>query len=139
MFFSASIALASVLFLSYTTVNSAPVAVREFTQTFCTLPNGGGDCTPLNASGVCTNTPNMQSLVLNQDADCAAFTATDCDASQGSVIEEFSDDSQNLAGKGFQSVVCYNLVGFVNGAAKGSPEDIAQEKIDKAAGVLVPP
>ncbi|KAJ6475124.1 hypothetical protein C8R47DRAFT_1143591 [Mycena vitilis] len=138
MLFSASIALASILSLSYTAVNSAPVAIREFTQTFCTLPNGGGTCTPLNASGVCTNTPNMQSMVLNQDADCAAFLAPDC-VNEGGVSEEFSDTSQNLADKGFQSVRCFNNVGFVNGAAKGSPEDIETEAEDKAAGVLAPP
>ncbi|KAJ7635542.1 hypothetical protein DFH06DRAFT_1479164 [Mycena polygramma] len=137
MFFSASIALASILSFSYTAVNSAPLAIRETTQTFCTLPNGGGACTPLNASGVCTNTPNMQSLVLNQDADCAAFTAPDC-VNEGGVSEEFSDTSQNLAAKGFQSVQCFNNVGFVNGFSKGSTADVEQEAVDEAAGVLVP-
>ncbi|KAJ7663405.1 hypothetical protein DFH06DRAFT_1471334 [Mycena polygramma] len=139
MFFPASIALASILSFSYTAVNSAPVAIRETTQTFCTLPNGGGTCTPIKASGVCTNTPNMQSLVLNQDADCAAFTAPDCDGTQPfSAFEEFSDDSQDLADKGFQSVRCFNNVGSVNGIAKGSAEDVEQEAADEAAGVLVP-
>ncbi|KAJ7321559.1 hypothetical protein DFH08DRAFT_818420 [Mycena albidolilacea] len=33
---------------------------------------GRGICTPLNGSS-CTNTPDIQSLVLNQDADCATL------------------------------------------------------------------
>jgi hypothetical protein len=39
---------------------------------FCTGPAFRGVCTPLNGTS-CTNTPGIQSLILNPDADCLAF------------------------------------------------------------------
>ncbi|KAJ6480552.1 hypothetical protein C8R47DRAFT_1322489 [Mycena vitilis] len=138
MFFAASIALASILSLSYTAVHSAPISTRAVTQQFCTLPNGGGTCTPLNGDA-CTNTPGIQSLILNRDADCAAFPLPNCDFGAGQAVHElFSDDSQNIAGQGFQSIQCSNVEGTVNGFTAGSSFDIDQEKADEAAGVLVP-
>ncbi|KAJ6567940.1 hypothetical protein DFH09DRAFT_1080857 [Mycena vulgaris] len=158
MFFPALIAIASVLSLSKISVTSAPVVrpgsirscavpdkrsfqtVRDVVPQACTLPFGGGVCTPLNGTS-CTNTPGIQSLILNLDADCAAFPLPDCEVGQGA-LEQFSDDSQHLEGKGIQSVQCFENVGTVNGATAGSPEDIAQEAADadEAEGIVrIPP
>ncbi|KAJ6566288.1 hypothetical protein B0H19DRAFT_1257540 [Mycena capillaripes] len=137
MFFAASIALASIL--SYTAVNSAPLTARSGEQQACSLPNGGGICIPINANGGCTNIPGVLSLVLNQDADCAAFPSADCKQNVNDVVSElFSDDSQDLTGKSFLSVQCFNDAGTVNGFTKGSKQDIEQEGVDEANGVLVP-
>ncbi|KAJ6522236.1 hypothetical protein DFH09DRAFT_1424094 [Mycena vulgaris] len=119
---------------------AAPVTVRDVVPQACTLPFGGGVCTPLNGTS-CTNTPGIQSLILNLDADCAAFPLPDCEVGQGA-LEQFSDDSQHLEGKGIQSVQCFENVGTVNGATAGSPEDIAQEAADadEAEGIVrIPP
>ncbi|KAJ7844921.1 hypothetical protein B0H14DRAFT_988565 [Mycena olivaceomarginata] len=135
MFFSASMALASLLSLSQLTVNSAPVT-RAIVDAFCT---GVGECRPLAGVGLCTNTPNIVSLVLNADADCAAFPLPDCQFDAGSgVLELFSDDSQNLRGKGIQSVQCFDNAGTVNGFTAGSEADIEQEAVDKANGIDIP-
>ncbi|KAF7365953.1 hypothetical protein MVEN_00470700 [Mycena venus] len=139
MLFPASIALVSLL--SLLTANSAPVEVRAVVQQFCTGPNGTGTCTPLNGAD-CTNTPGIASLILNRDADCAAFPLPDCkfgfEEGDAPVKELFSDDSQNIAGEGIQSVSCDNVAGTVNGFTAGSSFDIEQEKEDAANGVLVP-
>ncbi|KAJ7690986.1 hypothetical protein B0H17DRAFT_1201335 [Mycena rosella] len=118
------------------TVNSAPVTIRDVIPQFCTLPLGTGICTPLNGTA-CTNTPGIQSLILNSDADCAAFPSPDCQFidSGKPVLEQFSDDSQHLEGKGIQSVQCFENIGTVNGITAGTPEDIAQEEEDAANGV----
>ncbi|KAK7019623.1 hypothetical protein R3P38DRAFT_3199289 [Favolaschia claudopus] len=72
MFFSASIAVVSALSLS---AFSAPLASRaRLNPQFCTGTNGSGTCKPITLES-CTNTPGVQSLVLNADADCAAFPA----------------------------------------------------------------
>ncbi|KAJ7661152.1 hypothetical protein B0H17DRAFT_1212339 [Mycena rosella] len=135
MFFTAWIALASIPSLSTFTVNSAPVTVRDIVPQFCTLPLGGGVCTPLNGTE-CTNTPGIQSLLLNTDADCAAFPSPDCTfAGSGKpVLEQFSDDSQHLEGKGIQSVQCFENVGTANGFTIGSEADLETQAIDAAAG-----
>jgi hypothetical protein len=63
----------------------------------------------------------------------------DCQFGAGEAVQElFSDDSQDIGSLNIQSVQCFDNAGFVNGAAQGSPEDIAQEAQDKAAGDLVP-
>ncbi|KAJ7832678.1 hypothetical protein B0H14DRAFT_3871910 [Mycena olivaceomarginata] len=134
MFFAASIALAlaSVLSLS----SSAPIAVRSFAQQqVCTGPQGGGTCTPI--ADTCTNTPDIQSLLLNVDADCAGFPLPNCQFNTGqTVLELFSDDSQFLGGKGIQSVLCSNIAGTVNGFTAGSAEDLQQEAEDEENGVF---
>ncbi|KAF7336966.1 hypothetical protein MVEN_02133000 [Mycena venus] len=133
MFFSASIALALASILS--PPSSAPVTSRTFQQQVCTGPQGGGSCTPL--ANVCTNTPGIQSLILNLDADCAGFPLPNCQFNTGqTVLELFSDDSQFLGGKGIQSVLCSNIAGTVNGFTAGSPEDLAQEAVDQENGVF---
>ncbi|KAJ6496306.1 hypothetical protein C8R45DRAFT_1072536 [Mycena sanguinolenta] len=138
MFFSASIALASILSVSNFAVNSAPVTSRSLVEQFCTGTNGTGTCTPLNGEA-CTNTPGIQSLILNADADCAAFPLPNCDFNFGqSVLELFSDDSQSLGDKGIQSVQCFDNAGTVNGFTKGSSADIEQEAADEAAGIAIP-
>ncbi|KAJ6496193.1 hypothetical protein C8R45DRAFT_985189 [Mycena sanguinolenta] len=140
MFFSASIALASILSLSRFTVHSAPVTPRAtaITEQWCTGPNGTGDCTPLAASNTCTETPGIQSLILNADADCAAFPLPNCDFNgDQAVLELFSDDSQSIGGKGIQSVNCGDFAGTVNGFTKGSSFDIAQEAQDEANGIAI--
>ncbi|KAJ7112511.1 hypothetical protein C8R44DRAFT_882281 [Mycena epipterygia] len=134
MFFAASIALVSMLALSQITVNSAPVSLRSVVPQACTLPSGGGTCTPLNGTS-CTNTPGVQSLILNPDADCAAFPLPDCTFNSGQVVlEQFSDDSQNL--QGIQSVQCFENVGTVDGFTAGSEADLENEKIDAKAGII---
>ncbi|KAJ7112805.1 hypothetical protein C8R43DRAFT_1138722 [Mycena crocata] len=138
MFFAASIALASLLAVSKITVNSAPVTLRNVAvQQACTLPSGGGIWIPLIGSN-CTNTPGLRSLVLNLDADCAVFPLPDCEfiGSDRPIHKSFSDDSQNLDAD-FQSVQCFNNVGTVNGFTAGTPQDLAPEERDKAAGVFV--
>ncbi|KAJ7306329.1 hypothetical protein DFH08DRAFT_944886 [Mycena albidolilacea] len=139
MFFSASIAIASVLSLSTFTVRSAPLSARaRVVEQFCTGPNGSGTCTPLAASGACTNTPGIQSLVLNADADCAAFPLPNCDFNVDQVVfEQFSDDSQDIGDKGFQSVLCSTVDGTVNGFTAGSSFDLDQEAADKAKGIEI--
>ncbi|KAJ7861463.1 hypothetical protein B0H14DRAFT_2576039 [Mycena olivaceomarginata] len=136
MFFSASIALASVLSFTLTsmTVTGAPVTARaRVVPQFCTGPNGTGTCTPLNANG---------SLIINADADCLAFTlqltssAHNC--AGGIPREQFSDDSQDLAGSGIRSVNCDEFPGTVNGFTAGSAIDIAQEAQDTANGIAIP-
>ncbi|KAJ7661153.1 hypothetical protein B0H17DRAFT_1144756 [Mycena rosella] len=79
---------------------------------FCTLPLGGGLYTRLNGTTY-TNTPGIQSPILISDADCAAFPSPDCQFidSGKPVLEQFSDDSQHLEGKGIQSVQCFENVG----------------------------
>ncbi|KAJ6550146.1 hypothetical protein B0H19DRAFT_1160506 [Mycena capillaripes] len=135
MLFAASIALTSLLALS---INSAPLRTRAVVQQFCTLPNGGGVCTPLNGND-CTNTPGVQSLVLNRDADCAGFPLPNCDFNVDQVVfEQFSDDSQDISDKNFASIQCSNVAGTVNGFTAGSSFDIDQEAADAANGVLVP-
>ncbi|KAJ7746121.1 hypothetical protein DFH07DRAFT_962998 [Mycena maculata] len=138
MFFVASIALASILSLSNVAVNSAPVALRqaETVQQACSLPNGGGICSPI-AIGGCTNTPGVQSLILNPDADCSAFPSPDCTFAPGQgALEEFSDTTQNLAGLGIQSVKCFDNVGTVDGFTAGSPQDITNEANDAVNGII---
>ncbi|KAF7342470.1 hypothetical protein MVEN_01836500 [Mycena venus] len=138
MFFSASIALASILSLSKFAVNSAPVTARTVVPQFCTGVNGTGTCTPLDGTS-CTETPGIQSLVLNRDADCAAFPLPNCDFNvDQAVLELFSDDSQDIGDKGIQSVQCFENEGTVNGFTAGSSFDIDQEAADAANGVLVP-
>ncbi|KAJ7155059.1 hypothetical protein C8R46DRAFT_1196619 [Mycena filopes] len=142
MFFSASIAVVSILSLSYTAVHSAPVRPRTVVQQACTGINGTGVCTPLNTGDACTNTPGLQSLILNPDADCFAFPLPNCDfdvhdSQLHPVREQFSDDSFDLSGKGIQSVQCPEVEGTVNGFTAGSAEDVEQEKADKAAGIAV--
>ncbi|KAJ7478532.1 hypothetical protein FB451DRAFT_1453167 [Mycena latifolia] len=115
---------------------------RSVVQQACTLPVFGGTCTPLNGTA-CTNTPGLQSLMLNPDADCAAFTLPDCQFTPDQpALEEFSDTSEHLEGLGIQSVQCFENAGTVNGFTQGSPEDIAQEQADEDAAdgiVLTPP
>ncbi|KAJ7442043.1 hypothetical protein FB451DRAFT_1377130 [Mycena latifolia] len=119
MFFSASIALTSILSFSKITVNSAPVTGRSLVQQACTLPAFSSACTPLNGT-VCTNTPGIQSLLLNADADCAAFTLPDCQFTPDQpALEEFSDTSEHLEGLGIQSVQCFENAGTVNGFTQG--------------------
>ncbi|KAJ7436428.1 hypothetical protein FB451DRAFT_1454753 [Mycena latifolia] len=87
--------------------------------------------------------PGLQSLMLNPDADCAAFTLPDCQFTPDQpALEEFSDTSEHLEGLGIQSVQCFENAGTVNGFTQGSPEDIAQEQADEDAAdgiVLTPP
>ncbi|KAJ7451246.1 hypothetical protein B0H11DRAFT_315143 [Mycena galericulata] len=137
MFFTASIALASTLLLSNVAVNSAPVVLRQVNiQQACSLPNGAGICSPINI-GKCTNTPGVQSLVLNPDAECAAFPAPDCTLPVGQgALEEFSDTAQNLAGLGIQSVQCFDDAGTVDGFTAGSPQDITNEANDAVNGIV---
>ncbi|KAF8190992.1 hypothetical protein K438DRAFT_1762916 [Mycena galopus ATCC 62051] len=140
MFFSASIALASIVSLSQFAVNSAPVVRSPGSGRGAILhgTNGSGTCTPLAGNGVCTNTPGIQSLILNADADCAAFPEPNCGFSATqAVLEQFSDDSQDLSGKGIQSVQCFDDVGTVNGFTAGSTADIEQEAADRAAGIAI--
>jgi hypothetical protein len=54
-------------------------------------------------------------------------------------LEQFSDDSQNLAGKGIQSAQCFEDVGTVHGITKGSKEDLEQEADDAANGAYMSP
>ncbi|KAF7360013.1 hypothetical protein MVEN_00728900 [Mycena venus] len=126
---------------SLTAVHSAPVEVRTVVQQFCTGANGTGTCTPLNGAD-CTNTPGIGSLILNRDADCDAFPLPDCKFAFGAgnapVLELFSDDSQDIAGNGIQSVSCSNIAGTVNGLTAGSSADIEHEQKDAAKGLLVP-
>ncbi|KAJ6554163.1 hypothetical protein B0H19DRAFT_1071592 [Mycena capillaripes] len=137
MFLSASIALASILSLYKISVHSAPVVARDVVPQACTQPLFGGVCTPLNGTE-CTNTPGVLSLILNRDADCAAFPLPDCQIGVGA-LEQFSDDSFDLTGKGIQSVQCFENAGTVNGFTEGSEADIEQEKFDEANGVPTPP
>ncbi|KAJ6529599.1 hypothetical protein B0H19DRAFT_1192898 [Mycena capillaripes] len=137
MFFSASIALASMLSLSKITVNSAPVVGRDVVPQACTQPLFRGLCTPLNGTS-CTNTLGVLSLVLNRDANCAAFPLPDCEIGVGA-LEQFSDDSLDLTGKIIQSVQCFENPGTVNGFTAGSEADIEQEQADEeAANGFVP-
>lgn len=54
-------------------------------------------------------------------------------------LEQFADDSQNLAALGIQSVQCFENVGTVDGLTAGSPEANAQEVADSdAADGFVP-
>ncbi|KAJ7844889.1 hypothetical protein B0H14DRAFT_3455300 [Mycena olivaceomarginata] len=118
------------------TVTGAPVTARaRVVPQFCTGPNGTGTCTPLNANGVCTDTPGIQSLIINADADCLAFTAHNC--AGGIPREQFSDDSQDLTGSGIRSVNCDEFPGTVNGFTAGSAIDIAQEAQDTADGIAI--
>ncbi|KAJ7923631.1 hypothetical protein B0H13DRAFT_1864775 [Mycena leptocephala] len=101
----------------------------------CPLCQGGGSCTAL--ADVCTNTPGIQSLILNLDADCAGFPLPDCKFNSGqAVVELFSDDSDFLGSKGIQSVLCSNIDGTVNGFTAGSAEDREQEAVDEENGVF---
>jgi hypothetical protein len=59
------------------------------------------------------------------------------DVSEGA-IEQFSDDSQDLGGKGIQSVQCFTRPGTVNGITAGTPEDAKQEAADRAKGIAIP-
>ncbi|KAJ7754650.1 hypothetical protein DFH07DRAFT_959675 [Mycena maculata] len=138
MLFVASITFASVLLLSNVAVNSSPVALRQLenTQLACSLPNSGGICSPIGIGG-CTNTPGVQSLVLDADADCAAFRAPDCTFPVGQgTLEEFSDTAQNLAGLGIQSVQCFVNTGTVDGFTAGTPQDITNEANDAVNGIV---
>jgi hypothetical protein len=120
---------------------------------FCTGPNGTGTWTPLNANGVCTDTPGIQSLIINADADCLAFTCVQIhstwlrslqltssahNCAGGIPREQFSDDSQDLTGSGIRSVNCDEFPGTVNGFTAGSAIDIAQEAQDTANGIAIP-
>ncbi|KAK7038598.1 hypothetical protein R3P38DRAFT_2615788 [Favolaschia claudopus] len=135
MFFSASIAVLSVLSLS---ALSAPLASRaRVNPQFCTGTNGSGTCKPITLES-CTNTPGVQSLVLNADADCAAFPLPNCDFNAGqAVFEQFSDDSQSIGAKKIQSVLCFENEGTVNGFTKGSKEDLETEAADRAKGIEI--
>ncbi|KAJ6529601.1 hypothetical protein B0H19DRAFT_1242679 [Mycena capillaripes] len=137
MLFAASIALASFIAFSKITVNSAPLNVRTIVQQACTGPTGRGTCIPLRGTNgtLCTNTPGLQSLLLNRDADCSAFPQPNCkfDPVTEFVIELFSDDSDDLGNRNIQSVQCAQAIGTVNGFTAGSDADIAQEKADFAA------
>ncbi|KAF7364265.1 hypothetical protein MSAN_01086300 [Mycena sanguinolenta] len=137
MFLSASIALTSLFVLSKFIVHSAPVTARGIIEQWCTGPNGSGDCTVLPAN-TCTSTPGIQSLILNADADCAAFPLPNCDfTGTQPALELFSDDSQSIGDRGIQSVNCGDFAGTVNGFTKGSSQDISQEAEDKAAGIAI--
>ncbi|KAJ6458248.1 hypothetical protein C8R45DRAFT_942841 [Mycena sanguinolenta] len=143
MFSPASIAVlvaTALLPLSQITVHSAPVTrATAITEKWCTGPNGTGTCTTLPPD-TCTNTPGIQSLILNADADCDVFPLPNCDFDvlNGLAVSEFfSDDSQNMGGNGFQSVNCGHVKGTVNGAAVGSPEDKELEAEDTAAGIAI--
>ncbi|KAF7341424.1 hypothetical protein MVEN_01879500 [Mycena venus] len=139
MFSAALIAFAFVLSLSKLNVNSAPV--KTVVPQFCTGPVFQGVCTPLNGTS-CTNTPGIQSLILNPDADCSAFPLPNCKFNiDQAVLELFSDTEEELGGKGIQSVQCVEVPGTVNGFTAGSPADIAQEAADFAAanGIDVSP
>ncbi|KAJ6541252.1 hypothetical protein DFH09DRAFT_1089534 [Mycena vulgaris] len=132
MFFAASIALTFVLSLSGIAVNSAPLAVREIVPQACTGPKGTGTCIPIKGNAECTNTPGIQSLVLNTDNDCVTFPFPNCDFdSANPAREQFADDSDNLVG--VQSVECSADPAFRNGFAIGSEQDIEQQKIDAVA------
>ncbi|KAJ7814197.1 hypothetical protein B0H14DRAFT_3477191 [Mycena olivaceomarginata] len=114
MFCSASIVIASFLSLSSFSVNSAPVnGGARVVQQFCSGPNGTGTCTPLNGTS-CTNTPGIQSLILNADSDCSGFP-----------------------GEGILSVSCETIDGLVTGFTTGTPEDIAQEAKDTKNGIAI--
>ncbi|KAJ7661154.1 hypothetical protein B0H17DRAFT_1144757 [Mycena rosella] len=142
MFLAASIALASILSLSKFTVNSAPVTARQGrVAQFCTGDLFGGVCTPLNGTS-CTNTPGVESLVLNRDANCQAFPLPDCAFnSTQSALQVFSDISLHLAGKGIQSVQCVENAGTENGNPVGSAAALAQEVADSDAsqGIVIDP
>ncbi|KAJ6563954.1 hypothetical protein B0H19DRAFT_1140085 [Mycena capillaripes] len=134
MLFAASIAIALASILSIS--SSAPIAKRTIVQQVCTGAQGGGVCTPLNGPS-CTNTPGIQSLLLNLDADCAGFPEPNCQFSTGQIVLElFSDDSQFLGGRGIQSVMCSNIEGTINGFTAGSPQDLEQQAIDQENGVF---
>ncbi|KAK7019618.1 hypothetical protein R3P38DRAFT_3273369 [Favolaschia claudopus] len=138
MLFSASIAVVSVLSLSAFTAHSAPLAPRRVIPQFCTGTNGGGICEPINI-GSCTETPDVQSLILNADADCVAFHFPNCKGSSGEApFELFSDDSQSIGGRRVKSVSCDEFEGTVNGFTKGSAADIEQEAADRANGIEIP-
>ncbi|KAJ6496141.1 hypothetical protein C8R45DRAFT_926658 [Mycena sanguinolenta] len=137
MFFSASIAVASFFALSKFTVHSAPVTPRGIIEQWCTGPDGNGNCTVIPAN-TCTETPGIQSLILNADADCAAFPLPNCSfTGTQAVLDLFSDDSQSVGDRGIQSVNCVDLAGIVNGFTKGTSIDIAQEAQDKANGIAI--
>ncbi|KAJ7861460.1 hypothetical protein B0H14DRAFT_2576037 [Mycena olivaceomarginata] len=140
MFFAASIALTFVLSFSkitdasFQTIEDRLQTVRNVVPQFCTGPVFRGVCTSINGTS-CTNTPGIQSLILNPDADCYAYPQPDCkfDAINQFVKELFSDQEEELGSEGIQSVQCFEVAGTVNGFTAGSPEDIEQEAIDFAA------
>ncbi|KAJ7028275.1 hypothetical protein C8F04DRAFT_1113819 [Mycena alexandri] len=147
MFATASIAFACILLLPQIAVKSAPVHfVRDFEFTlpafvpqFCTAPELGGTCTPLN-NGTCTPTPGVQSLSLAQDAECTAFTSTDC-SGQALQQPQFSDNSLDLSALNIASVQCSEVANTVNGLQAGSAASIAHQQADSeaAAGIVSQP
>ncbi|KAJ6564053.1 hypothetical protein B0H19DRAFT_1258561 [Mycena capillaripes] len=121
MLFSASIVLATVVAVAHghiiTTDPPLPSVTsraqsqngRAIVQQACTLPNGGGVCTPL-PDNACADTPGLQSLILNSDTACDAFPLAQCESTpELPVFQQSSDDSSNLVGKGIQSVSCGNV------------------------------
>ncbi|KAK6983940.1 hypothetical protein R3P38DRAFT_2807144 [Favolaschia claudopus] len=123
MFLSASIAVVSVLSLSAFT---APLPPRRVNPQFCTGTNGSGTCKPINI-GSCTETPDVQSLVLNAAKVGCGLSFPNCKSSSGEAPP--SDDSQSIILAGGALRVCLSSEKFegtvsMNGFTKGSKEDI---------------
>ncbi|KAF7329607.1 hypothetical protein MKEN_00223700 [Mycena kentingensis (nom. inval.)] len=102
---------------------------RAITPQFCTGPLGTGTCSPLNGSE-CTNTPGIQTLLLNAETQCAGWKLPDCEAAgiNDGAYEIYSNTA--LAGLTVQSVECDEFPGTVNGWTRGSPQDIGEQRED---------
>ncbi|KAK7039873.1 hypothetical protein R3P38DRAFT_3469021 [Favolaschia claudopus] len=118
---------------------SESVVASPFAPKFCTGINGRGTCKPVTP-GECTNTPGIVSLVLNKkDADCLAYTRPDCkNEVEDTVSEFFADDSEDLRGRGLQSVLCTQVAGTVFGFTAGTEAAQAEDKFAQENGFVFP-